>query len=159
MSQLFSPGDFSGDGIPDIIARRSTGELRLYEGNGTGGQRTPTTIGTGWNVMNAILSTGGDFNGDGKGDVLARRTDTGALWLYPGNGTRGWLQWKQISTGWDNRTAIAGPPRDLDGDGKNDVAGRIGDTLWLYPGTGSGAFSNVPPISLGTGWQALKIIA
>ncbi len=59
MSQLFSPGDFSGDGIPDIIARRSTGELRLYEGNGTGGQRTPTTIGTGWNVMNAILSTGG----------------------------------------------------------------------------------------------------
>ncbi|WP_024819835.1 chitobiase/beta-hexosaminidase C-terminal domain-containing protein [Arthrobacter sp. 31Y] len=156
MSQLFSPGDFSGDGIPDIIARRSTGELRLYEGNGTGGQRTPTTIGTGWNVMNAILSTG-DFNGDGKADVLARRADTGALWLYPGDGTRGWLQWKQISTGWDNRTSIAGP-RDLSGDGSNDVIGRIGDTLWLYPGTGSGAFSTAPPISLGTGWQALKII-
>ncbi|MFE4198041.1 chitobiase/beta-hexosaminidase C-terminal domain-containing protein [Paenarthrobacter sp. NPDC056912] len=157
MSQLFSPGDFSGDGIPDLIARRSTGELRLYEGNGTGGQRTPTTIGTGWNVMDAILSTG-DFNGDGKADVLARRTDTGALWLYPGNGTRGWLQWKQISTGWDNRTTIAGP-RDLDGDSNNDVVGRIGDTLWLYPGSGSGAFTNVPPISLGTGWQAMKIIA
>jgi hypothetical protein len=157
MSQVFSPGDFSGDGIPDIIARRSSGELRLYEGNGTGGQRTPTTIGTGWNVMNAILSTG-DFNGDGKADVLARRTDTGALWLYPGNGTRGWLQWKQLSTGWDNRTSIAGP-RDLNGDGSNDVIGRIGDTLWLYPGTGSGAFSSVPPISLGTGWQAIKIIA
>ncbi|ABM08920.1 chitobiase/beta-hexosaminidase C-terminal domain-containing protein [Paenarthrobacter aurescens] len=157
MSQLFSPGDFSGDGIPDFIGRLSSGELRLYEGNGTGGQRTPTTIGTGWNVMNAILSTG-DFNGDGKGDVLARRSDTGALWLYPGNGTRGWLQWKQISTGWDNRTSIAGP-RDLNGDGSNDVVGRIGDTLWLYPGTGSGAFSTVPPISLGTGWQALKIIA
>lgn len=157
MSQLFSPGDFSGDGIPDFIGRRSNGELRLYEGNGTGGQRTPTTIGTGWNIMNAIFSTG-DFNGDGKGDVLARRSDTGALWLYPGNGTRGWLQWTQISTGWDNRTSIAGP-RDLNGDGSNDVIGRIGDTLWLYPGTGSGAFSSVPPISLGTGWQALKIIA
>ncbi|TQS89594.1 hypothetical protein EU811_20060 [Arthrobacter sp. TS-15] len=157
MSQLFSPGDFSGDGIPDFIGRLSSGELRLYEGNGTGGQRTPTTIGSGWNVMNAILSTG-DFNGDGKADVLARRSDTGALWLYPGNGTRGWLQWKQISTGWDNRTSIAGP-RDLNGDGSNDVVGRIGDTLWLYPGTGSGAFSTVPPISLGTGWQAMKIIA
>ncbi|MFJ6538022.1 chitobiase/beta-hexosaminidase C-terminal domain-containing protein [Paenarthrobacter sp. NPDC091711] len=157
MSQLFSPGDFSGDGIPDFIGRRSNGELRLYEGNGTGGQRTPTTIGTGWNIMNAIFSTG-DFNGDGKADVLARRSDTGALWLYPGNGTRGWLQWTQISTGWDNRTSIAGP-RDLNGDGSNDVIGRIGDTLWLYPGTGSGAFSTAPPISLGTGWQALKIIA
>ncbi|KIA73798.1 FG-GAP repeat domain-containing protein [Arthrobacter sp. MWB30] len=156
MSQLFSPGDFSGDGIPDLIARRSTGDLRLYEGNGSGGLRTPITIGTGWNVMNAILSTG-DFNGDGTGDVLARRSDTGALWLYPGDGTRGWLAWKQISTGWDNRTSIAGP-RDLDGDNKNDVIGRIGDTLWLYPGSGNGTFSNVPPTSLGTGWQTMKII-
>ncbi|MDI2036749.1 hypothetical protein PJL15_03887 [Paenarthrobacter nitroguajacolicus] len=156
LSQLFSPGDFSGDGIPDVIARRSGGDLRLYEGTGSGGLRTPTTIGTGWNVMNAILSTG-DFNGDGTTDVLARRADTGALWLYPGDGSRGWLQWKQISAGWDNRTSIAGP-RDLDGDGKNDVIGRIGDTLWLYPGSGSGTLSNVPPTSLGTGWQAMKLI-
>jgi hypothetical protein len=50
-------------------------------------------------------------------------------------------------------------PRDLNGDAANDVIGRIGDTLWLYPGTGSGAFSTVPPISLGTGWQGMKIIA
>lgn len=157
MTQLFSPGDFSGDGIPDFIGRRSNGELRLYEGNGTGGQRTPYTVGWGWDVMNAIFSTG-DFNGDGKADVLARRADTGALWLYPGNGSGGWLQWTQIGTGWGTRTAVAGP-RDLDGDGKNDVVGRIGDTLWLYPGSGSGTFSNVPPTSLGTGWQALKIIA
>ncbi|MCT9868568.1 chitobiase/beta-hexosaminidase C-terminal domain-containing protein [Paenarthrobacter aurescens] len=157
MTQLFSPGDFSGDGIPDFIGRRSNGELRLYEGNGTGGQRAPYTVGWGWDVMNAIFSTG-DFNGDGKGDVLARRADTGALWLYPGNGSGGWLQWTQIGTGWGTRTAMAGP-RDLDGDGKNDVVGRIGDTLWLYPGSGGGALTNVPPTSLGTGWQAMKIIA
>ncbi|MEO3939953.1 chitobiase/beta-hexosaminidase C-terminal domain-containing protein [Paenarthrobacter nicotinovorans] len=157
MTQIFSPGDFSGDGIPDFVGRRSNGELRLYEGNGTGGQRAPYTVGWGWDVMNAIFSTG-DFNGDGKADVLARRTDTGALWLYPGDGTGGWLQWTQIGTGWGTRTALVGP-RDLDGDGKNDILGRIGDTLWLYPGSGGGALSNVPPISLGTGWQAMKVIA
>ena len=157
MTQLFSPGDFSGDGIPDFMGRRSNGDLRLYEGNGTGGQRTPYTVGTGWGIMNAIFSTG-DFNGDGKADVLARRTDTGALWLYPGNGSGGWLQWNQIATGWSTRTALAGP-RDLDGDGKNDVLGRIGDNLWLYPGSGGGTLGNVPPISLGTGWQGMKVIA
>lgn len=157
MTQLFSPGDFSGDGIPDFMGRRSNGELRLYEGNGSGGQRTPYTVGTGWGIMNAIFSTG-DFNGDGKADVLARRTDTGALWLYPGNGSGGWLQWNQIATGWSTRTALAGP-RDLDGDGKNDVLGRIGDNLWLYPGSGGGTLGNVPPISLGTGWQGMKVIA
>ncbi|WP_405474817.1 chitobiase/beta-hexosaminidase C-terminal domain-containing protein [Paenarthrobacter ilicis] len=157
MTQLFSPGDFSGDGIPDFIGRRSNGELRLYEGNGTGGQRTPYTVGWGWDVMNSIISTG-DFNGDGKGDVLARRADTGALWLYPGDGAGGFLQWTQIGTGWATRTALAGP-RDLSGDGANDVLGRIGDTLWLYPGTGGGTLSNVPPTSLGTGWQSMRIIA
>ncbi|MFJ5955221.1 chitobiase/beta-hexosaminidase C-terminal domain-containing protein [Paenarthrobacter sp. NPDC092416] len=157
MTQLFSPGDFSGDGIPDFMGRRSNGDLRLYEGNGAGGQRTPYTVGWGWNVMNSIISTG-DFTGDGKGDVLARQSSNGSLWVYPGNGAAGWLQWTQISTGWETRTAIAGP-RDLDGDGKNDVVARIGDTLWLYPGSGTGVFRSVPPISLGTGWQGMKVIA
>ncbi|MFK0002133.1 S8 family peptidase, partial [Paenarthrobacter sp. NPDC090522] len=31
-----------------------------------------------------------DFNGDGNSDVLARDTN-GVLWLYPGNGSGGWL--------------------------------------------------------------------
>jgi hypothetical protein len=104
--------------------------------------------------MNAIFSTG-DFNGDGKGDVLARRADTGALWLYPGNGSGGWLQWTQIGTGWE--PGLRWPGRvTLDGDAKSDVVGRIGDTLWLYPGHRERSVQHRAAISLGTGWQALK---
>ncbi|WP_284974197.1 chitobiase/beta-hexosaminidase C-terminal domain-containing protein [Arthrobacter sp. efr-133-TYG-104] len=154
LTQLFSPGDFNGDGIPDVMAMRANGDLRLYQGTGTGGLRTPTTVGTGWDVMDTIFSTG-DFNGDGKPDVLARGASSGSLWLYLGNGAGGWSTWSKITTSWSDRTAIAGP-RDLNGDGKNDVIGRIGDTLWLYPGTGSGGFGT--PTSLGTGWQSMKII-
>ena len=29
----------------------------------------------------------GDFNGDGRDDVIARETATGHLWLYPGTGS------------------------------------------------------------------------
>ena len=34
---LLAPGDFSGDGKPDILARQSDGALLLYRGNGDSG--------------------------------------------------------------------------------------------------------------------------
>ncbi|WP_374956263.1 FG-GAP repeat domain-containing protein [Arthrobacter sp. MYb23] len=47
----------------------------------------------------------GDFNGDGHSDVLARDT-SGTLWLYPGNGTGGWLSRVQAGQGWNAMTAV-----------------------------------------------------
>jgi hypothetical protein len=94
---VLSPGDFSGDGKPDVLARRSDGALLLYRGNGASGWITGAgeQIGAGWQHFTAVLP-GGDFSGDGKPDVLARRSD-GALLLYratahpagsPGPGSR-----------------------------------------------------------------------
>jgi hypothetical protein len=54
--------------------------------------------------MTAILSTG-DFNGDGKNDVLARDSG-GNLFLYPGNGTSGWLSRSQVGWGWGGFTSL-----------------------------------------------------
>ncbi|MET4540894.1 hypothetical protein ABIE37_002682, partial [Arthrobacter bambusae] len=34
------------------------------------------------------------------------RNSAGALWLYPGNGTGGWLAARQIGSGWNVMTAI-----------------------------------------------------
>jgi hypothetical protein len=34
---LLWPGDFSGDGRPDLLARQPNGVLDMYRGNGTGG--------------------------------------------------------------------------------------------------------------------------
>jgi hypothetical protein len=100
---VFSPGDFDGDGHPDVIARNSSGQLLLYRGNGTGGwiNATGTLIGSGFGNYNTILSTG-DFNGDAHPDMLARSTD-GNLWLFRGNGTGGWLSSSGtvIGTDWD----------------------------------------------------------
>ena len=47
-------------------------------------------VGSGWAGFTA-LAAGGDFNGDGKADVLARTSD-GALHLYRGNGASGWVR-------------------------------------------------------------------
>ncbi|MFC8502536.1 SpoIID/LytB domain-containing protein [Pedococcus sp. NPDC057267] len=95
---VFSPGDFDGDGNPDVLARAADGSLWLYPGDGRGGWRSPRVVGTGWNGFTALTSPG-DFDGDGRADVLARAAD-GTLRLYPGNGAGGWRAPVTVGTGW-----------------------------------------------------------
>jgi hypothetical protein len=74
----------------------------MYRGNGAGGWVTGSAepIGSGWQDFTA-LTGGGDFSGDGKPDVLARRPD-GTLLLYRGNGAGGWVTGlaEPVGTGW-----------------------------------------------------------
>jgi hypothetical protein len=137
---VLGPGDFSGDGKPDLIARRANGELYLYRGNGAGGfARGATRIGTGWQGFTAIL-TPGDFSGDGKPDLIARGA-TGDLYLYRGNGAGGFYSGSsKIGTGWQGFDALFAL-RDFSGDGKPDLLARTpsGD-LRLYRGNGNGGF-------------------
>ncbi len=49
---LLGPGDWSGDGAGDVLARAADGRLVLYRGNGRGGWITPyPTVGTGWGII------------------------------------------------------------------------------------------------------------
>ncbi|WP_159705829.1 FG-GAP-like repeat-containing protein [Arthrobacter sp. 18067] len=55
MSAIVGPGDFNGDGNVDLLARDSAGTLWLYPGNGKSGWLPRVQVGSGWNVMNAII--------------------------------------------------------------------------------------------------------
>jgi len=127
----------------------------LYSGNGTGSFLTTTRrIGAGWNVFTSVFSPG-DFDGDGKSDVLAR-TSGGLLYLYPGNGSGGWLRPRLIGRGWNMFSTIISSG-DFNGDGKSDVLGRGWDgTLWVYPGNGTGGF--LQRKAVGKGWNSFSAI-
>ncbi len=135
---LIAPGDFDGDGRPDLLARMTDGSLWLYPGAGNGSIGVSRQIGTGWNVYDRIIGAG-DYNGDGKNDLLARSRD-GVLWLYPGtgrvNGTNeGYQARRQVGTGWNVYSDVLGIG-DANGDGKPDLQTTSADgTLWFYPGT------------------------
>ena len=155
---LLAPGDFSGDGKPDILARRSDGALLLYRGNGDSGfAGAPEVVGSGWQTFTALLGPG-DWNGDGKVDVLARASD-GRLLLYRGNGKAGWITGnaEPIGSGWGGFTALTANG-DFSGDGFPDILARASDgRLLLYRGNGSGRFI-APYPQVGSGWQSLSML-
>lgn len=104
---LLGPGDWSGDGKPDILARAADGSLQMFRGNGHGGFVTGNAqkVGTGWGGFTA-LTTRGDFSGDGFPDILARRSD-GALLVYRGNGATGFISpYPQVGSGWQSLAYI-----------------------------------------------------
>ena len=153
-------GDFSGDGMPDVLARRADGALLMYRGNGAGGWVTGKAepIGSGWQSFTAVLP-GGDFSGDGRPDVLARRGD-GTLVMYRGDGAGGWITGtaEPIGTGWGPFTALASGG-DFSGDGRADVLARQSDgTLLLYRGNGAGGFVAGTGEQVGAGWNALSLL-
>ena len=151
-------GDLSGDGALDVLARQtSTGDLWLYRGNGKGGWILPRVrAGTGWQVMNAIVGVG-DFDGDGRPDIVARLASNGDLYLYPGNGASGFRPRVRIATGWNRYDIVIGAG-DVNGDGRADLLAREKSTsrLWLHTGTGAGSIASSTVIS--TGWNGFTAI-
>ena len=146
--------DYNNDGTADIVARDGGGTLWLYPGNGSGGWLAPRQVGTGWNVMTAVIAAG-DFNGDNTADILARNS-AGDLLLYPGSGSGGYLAPRQVGTGWNGMTAILGVG-DFNGDGQADILARNSSgALWLYPGDGRGGW--LAPRQVGSGWNTMTAI-
>ena len=129
------------------------------------GTAAPDTAGQGFLVDNlAMASTSpipasgppapvtrmDDFNMDGRTDLVARDA-AGGLWVYPGNGSGGFLARHQIGVGWNSMTVVT--PGDVTGDGSADIIAK--DTtgrLWLYQGYG-------PRRQIGSGWGSYTISA
>ncbi|WP_073756746.1 FG-GAP repeat domain-containing protein [Streptomyces sp. CB03234] len=150
---LTSPGDLTGDGRPDLVARQATtGDVYLYADNGAGGLKPRGRIGTGWKGYRAIFGAG-DLNGDGLGDLLAV-DGANSLWRYDSTAT-GTLKPRALvfGTNWaTGRNAFVGAG-DVTGDGRPDLITRntAGDLL-RNNGNGKGSFGST--VKIGTGWQS-----
>ncbi|TWG03534.1 VCBS repeat protein [Streptomyces brevispora] len=149
---LTGPGDLSGDGKGDLLARDAKGNLYLYKGNGLGTKFEPKVkVGYGWNTYTKIVGAG-DLSGDGLADVVARDTK-GDLYLYKGTGNAAApLKARvKIGTGYNIYKQFAAPG-DIDGDGKADLVGVDGKgDVYLYTSTGTGKIAK--RVKIGYGWN------
>ncbi|KUH38950.1 MULTISPECIES: FG-GAP-like repeat-containing protein [Streptomyces] len=157
---VVGPGDLSGDGKGDLLARTPAGALYLYRGDGRGYGLAPRlSLGTGWNAYNALVG-GGDMTGDGHADLLARTPD-GTLYLYAGTGTPGapFKARAKVGTGWNAYTKLASPG-DMTGDGRADIlAVTSGGTLYRYTATHTGGPNPFATrANLGTGWNTYRTL-
>ena len=117
--KVVGTGDFNGDGKSDILFQNTDGQAAIWEMDGTnpiagGSQWVGANPGPDWKVVGT-----GDFNGDGKSDILFQNTDgQAAIWEMNGTnpiaGGSRWVanpgpDWKVVGTG------------DYNGDGKSDI--------------------------------------
>lgn len=144
--EILAPGDFSGDGIPDLLSRSmTTGALTLHRGSGTGTVASTAAAGSGWHSFNAVIAPG-DLDGDGAVDILARDS-TGTLWLYPTTGAGRWKPRVSKGTGWGGLSELEAVG-DFDGDGGIDLVGKnSAGTLYLLRFSSTGAYLGPKAVS------------
>ena len=121
-------GDFDGDGKADIVWRNgANGQNYVYPMDGLAIKPTEGYLRTVADLAWEIKAVG-DFDGDGKADIVWRNGANGQNYLYPMDGTaikatEGYLRavpdlaWRIVASG------------DYDGDGKSDL-------LWRNTSTG-----------------------
>ncbi|MCD4853047.1 FG-GAP-like repeat-containing protein [Arthrobacter sp. AK01] len=141
----FAATTLNTGGAADVAINESTNKIYITEPPGS------------LNVIdgNSPTPLKNDFSGDRKTDLLAR-DGSGVLWLYPGNGTGGWLPRAQVGSAWNSMTAVVSPG-DFNGDKKPDILARDGaGHLWMYPGNGAGNW--LPRVHVGSGWGIISAI-
>ncbi|MFG3498650.1 FG-GAP-like repeat-containing protein [Streptomyces sp. NPDC047886] len=98
---------------------------------------------------------GGDFDGNGYADVLARSIG-GTLYRYPVTALEDFATKVSLGTGW-NRYNKLFAVRDWSGDGRPDIIGRDSSGyVWMHPGTASGGVGT--RVKIGTGWGGFTAI-
>lgn len=146
------PGDFNGDGRTDIVARGSNG---LWYAALSLDRATPVFNSTYMGAWAKIAWSDvqvGDFNGDGRSDILGR-TAGGSWWAgLSGSGQPGFtnsymgqwapIAWAAVSVG------------DFNGDSRSDIIGRVStnstNPLWVGL-SAAGQFSTAKWGSFGAG--------
>jgi hypothetical protein len=154
--KVLAPGDWDGDGFVDLLAIANNGALYLYRGNGAGGfAQSGITIGSSWHAFKDVIAPG-DYTGDGTPDLMAVATD-GTLYLYPGNGTGGFLSSSTVGAGWSGFAKLV-TPGDWSGDGNVDVLGAMpnGD-MYRYTGNGAGGWATTG-VLIGTSWTFREVV-
>ncbi|MGY1578524.1 trypsin-like serine protease [Streptomyces sp. MN13] len=158
-TRIVTPGDVTGDYLPDLLSVDSAGVLWIYPGKGDGSFATRVQVGSGWNQYNSVRGHG-DFTGDGRTDLIARSKTGNYVYLYKGTGKAGTGAFSsriKVRT-WSDYNAFDAVG-DISGDGKADFLARTpGGTLYLYKGTGK-ATSEIfaTRISVGTDFEQYDI--
>jgi Ca2+-binding RTX toxin-like protein len=152
--------DFNADGKADVLWRNDAGDVYVWTTQGgennsnvTMAGQSISSVGNDWTILGT-----GDFNGDGRADILWRHTD-GELYVWnsqTGSAAVNFLGQSVGVVGLDWTVAAIG---DYDGDGRADVLFRNADGrvyLWNSNDTGPVGFVGQGLGTTPTDWHILS---
>jgi trimeric autotransporter adhesin len=141
-------GDFNGDGFPDLAVSNyaeSMVSIYLGKGDGTFVQAPNSPFGANCNCQYMVV---GDFNGDGKPDLVLQGSGHSAIDVLLGNGDGTFTPTNQVITTPSPYAPAALAVGDFNGDGIPDLA----QTFWTNVSfMGGGAYTDYVMILLGNG--------
>ena len=145
-------GDFNGDGKNDlVIQNQAAGWAGIWGMNGTAvtsWSGLVSTDGTSASTSGAKIVGVGDFNGDGKNDIVLQNQAAGwaGIWGMNGSTVTSWIGLPSTSGG--NIVGVG----DFNSDGKNDLvlqgAGWAG--IWTMNGSSVTGWAGLPSTSGGS---------
>ncbi|GAB1644518.1 FG-GAP repeat domain-containing protein [Krasilnikovia sp. MM14-A1259] len=158
-------GDFNGDGKTDIIRQNGDGQLIAWASTGdlsADGKLfvRARVVGGGWTGRNVPKLITGDFNGDGKTDIM-RQSENGQIDVWASTGdlsadNKLFVQSRVVGGGWTEKSIPRIITGDFNGDGKTDIVGQDTDgalRAWASTGDLSGDNKLFPTKRIvGGGW-------
>jgi hypothetical protein len=147
---LWLVGDYNGDGRADIVhAVQDTDYVNVWISNGDGTFSVSSfSPWSGYAIPNGLWLVG-DYNGDGRSDIVhaVQDTDYVNVWLSNGDGTfsvNSFNPWPGYAI--PNGLWLVG---DYNGDGRSDIVHAVQDTdyanVWLSNGNGTFAVNSFSP--------------
>ncbi|WBB65442.1 FG-GAP-like repeat-containing protein [Micromonospora sp. WMMD812] len=164
------PGDYNGDGRTDVLAQLADGTLKIWPSTGDLSASGRLLAGGNWIVGNGFTTSAvprifpGDFDGDGRTDLVAQYAD-GSMKAYPSSGDLSANlklfpstdAAKVVGSGWRSSSIPRVAPADVDGDGRTDLIAQLSDgRLRAYQSSGAtsggGSLFPSPYPYVGTNW-------
>ncbi|GAB2444703.1 hypothetical protein GCM10027062_26090 [Nocardioides hungaricus] len=132
---LVGAAQVSSDGTPDLVGRTRE-SLVTFPNAGTTEVGRPIVTNLNLKGANLVLNAG-DWDRDGRGDVIVRSKKTGALKLRRGDGTGTFAKPIRLPGNFKSVGLLAAVG-DMTGDGFPDLMGQpAGGAMRIYPGAGT----------------------
>jgi hypothetical protein len=153
-------GDFNGDGKLDLAVGVSTlmpllREVTILLGAGTGFFSSSNSFAVGVSPE-AIALAAGDFNGDGKLDLVVTNGNSSNVSVLLGTGTGSFGAATNFAVGTTPRSVAVA---DFNGDGKLDlaVANAGNNNVSILLGDGTGSFKAATNFAVGSGPRSVAV--
>jgi N-acetylmuramoyl-L-alanine amidase/FG-GAP-like repeat len=139
LNYLSAAGHLAGGRSVDLVGRDGKGRMLVFPNNGATNVARITDAGVSLRGVNQVLNVG-DWNGDGRGDIMTRTAGTGDMQFRPGDGRGKFGAPVLAAKGWGGVRLLAAVG-DVTGDGYPDLMGQpSGGPMRIYPGNGGAGF-------------------